>query len=95
MKRKANNIALSELLEVLTMKAYIEDQKMKCGRHTELRSSPSSSSTDEWKPSSPMEALTRLHMLSAQPAANVLCFVQICASVPAAREPDTPNVDDA
>ena len=63
------------------MKVYIEDQKMKYGREQEQGPSSSSSSTDEWKPSSPMEALTRLQMLSAQPAANVVfCTVLLSGS---------------
>jgi hypothetical protein len=95
LKQKANKIALSELWEVLTMKAYIENQKMKYGRAPELRGSPSSSSTGEWRPFSPMEALIRFQISSAQPAANVFCFVQTCASVHAACEPGTPEVDEA
>ena len=61
------------------MKSYIEDQKLKHGREQGPGVSSSSSSTAEWKPSSPMEALTRLQMLEAQPSTNVLSFVQSCA----------------
>ena len=79
LKQKANKMELCELLEVLMMKSYIEDQKQKHGREQAPGSCSSSSSTVEWKPSSPMEALTRLQMLEAQPSPNVLSFVQSCA----------------
>lgn len=94
LKQKANKIALSELLEVLMMKAYIEDQKAKHNEEPSARSSASSCSAAEWKPTSPIEALNRLQMLAGQRASEVLSFVQSCTEPPAALEPEIPKEDE-
>lgn len=94
LKQKANKIALSELLEVLMMKAYIEDQKMKHGEEPSASGSASSSSASDWKPTSPVEALTRLQMLAGQQDPNVLSFVQSCVKEPTAPDPDIPKEDE-